>query len=112
MTIASVFYINARSITNKLSQLQALVYLKSYDLICISETWLSNEFYDNEILPSNYTIFRKDRLSRGGGVMVAINNSIYSLLLPAPNSLELLCIRFNLITLCLVYIPPNSSQEY
>ena len=40
-------------------------------LIC--ETWLSDFVYDHEILPSNYSIYRKDRLSRGGGVLIAVN---------------------------------------
>ena len=51
--LASVFYINSRSIVNKLDKFQSVVYSNSYDIIAVSETWLTNDIYSNEILPSN-----------------------------------------------------------
>ena len=44
------------------------MYTKSYDILCIAETWLNDTIYDSEILPCNYKIHRKDRNSRGGGI--------------------------------------------
>ena len=82
---ASVFYTNARSIVNKLKDFQSLVYTKSFDIIGISETWLTDNIYDNEILPTGYTIFRKDRPSRGGGVLLAVNNTIPCQLISSPS---------------------------
>ena len=69
----SLFYTNPRSIVNKF---QSVVYSKSYDIICLTETWLSDTIpvYDSEIFAYNYTIFRKDQQSRGGGVLVAVYN--------------------------------------
>ena len=29
-----------------------------YDIICITETWLHDQIFNNEILPTNYTIYR------------------------------------------------------
>ena len=70
----SVLYINPRSIVNKLKQFQSLVYSKSLDLIGLTETWLNEYIFDNEILPSNYTLFRKDHPSHGGGVLIAVSD--------------------------------------
>jgi len=63
---------------NKFDQFQSLVYTKNFDIICVTETWLNNTVFNNEILPTSYTIYRKDRANRGGGVLIAINNSIPS----------------------------------
>ena len=112
---ASVFYTNARSIVNKLKDFQSLVYTKSFDIIGISETWLTDNIYDNEILPTGYTIFRKDRPSRGGGVLLAVNNTIPCQLISSPSNLEVVCIKLNLshpITCCVLYNPPNLLSEY
>ena len=69
-------------------------YVESHipDIVILNETWLKESINDNEILPSNlYTIFRRDRSQEshptdidnpkkfrrnGGGVLIAINNSI------------------------------------
>jgi len=46
--------------------------------------------YDNEILPSNFTIFRNGRTSRGGDVMFAIETSIESFIPSKPLVLMIL----------------------
>ena len=104
-----------RSIVNKLSNFQSFVYVYKFHVFCLTETWLSDSIYDGEILPYVYTLYRKDRLSRGGGVLVAVNCSIPSSLLPSPPDLEValvkICLNKELI-LCTVYVPPNSSKSY
>jgi len=109
------FYTNSRSIVNKLQKFQSVVYSKSFDVIGLTETWFSNNIFDNEILPSNYSLFRHDRQSRGGGVLIAVNNKISCQKLTSPVNLELICIRLNLpnpVTVCIVYIPPNITLTY
>ena len=34
--------------------------------------------YNNEILPAIFTIYRRDRCTRGGGVLIAVSNAISS----------------------------------
>lgn len=63
---------NARSIVNKRLDLQAHVTLVNADFIAITETWLHNNIDYNELLPDSYNIHRKDRESRGGGVLLAV----------------------------------------
>ena len=69
-------YLNARSLVKKLDDLKVLS--TDMDIIAVTETWLKPDIKDCELLPKlNFTIFRKDRLSRqGGGVMLAIRNTI------------------------------------
>ena len=67
---------NARSIVNKRIELQAVANTRELELIAITETWLNCNILDNEILSSEYNIHRRDRLRRGGGVLLAVKNGI------------------------------------
>ena len=99
----------------KLNKFQSFIYSNSYEIVCITETWLSDAVFDNEIIPKNYSIYRKDRKSRGGGVLVAISDSISSNLIPSPNTLELIAVSINRgvsFVLCCIYIAPNSDSVY
>ena len=44
---------NARSVVNKLHFLQSLIYCKSLDVFCITETWLTDFVINNEIAPEH-----------------------------------------------------------
>ena len=68
--------LNARSIVNKRTELQAMVATKELDIIAITETWLNPEIMDQEILSSDYNIYRRDRLGKGGGVLLALRDNI------------------------------------
>ena len=49
-----------------------------YNVVCITETWLNSSIFDLEILSTNYFIYCKDRCTHGGGVLVALEESIPS----------------------------------
>ena len=70
---------NARSIVNKISDLEAVLNPMTYAIVAVCETWLSKDILDDEILADcpNFVITRKDRLNkRGGGVAIFINKDI------------------------------------
>ena len=77
----------------KLPLFQSFVYSKSFDIICACENWLSDFVYDHEVLPTNYVIYRKDRPSRGGGVLIAISNSFHSVCLSSPPDLKIVTVK-------------------
>ncbi len=60
---------NARSLNNKFLHLQSLIYSSPPGIFAITETWLTNQILDAEVLPHEYSVYRKDRCSRGGGVL-------------------------------------------
>ena len=71
--------------------------------------------FDGEIIPTGFSVYRKDRGSRGGGVLIAVNDSVSSsLLLQSPTDLEVIAIKIgqnhNQLILCTVYIPPNPGD--
>ena len=97
---------------NKFSLFQSLVYSQEPSVFAVTETWLSDSYFDGEVLPSGYTIFRKDRKNRGGGVLLAVDESLPVSLLPSPPTLEVLTVKVNLgkpVLVCVVYVPPSSD---
>jgi len=92
------------------------VYSTLYNMFCVTETWLSSTVLENEILPSDFSLYRKDRESQGGGVLIAVNSLLPSSQLSTPDELEVATVRIVLhkkvITICIVCIPPNCSDDY
>jgi len=78
--ILSCLYFNARSVANKLDELELIVKESNLDVIGITETWLTNDHSDTEVIIERYTVFKKDRndpnKSRGGGVALYVKNNI------------------------------------
>ena len=83
----SCVLLKIRSIVNKINIFQSFVYSRFSDIIGVTETWLSDKLFDNEILPHNYLITCKDHQSRDGGVMFAIKHSKSYQVLPSPPDL-------------------------
>ena len=77
--------------------------------------WLKGFIFNNEILPTNYIIYRNDRVGRGGGVLIAVKENISSKLINCPSNLDLLSVSIahnKTITINLLYIPPNANVSY
>ena len=76
---------------------------------------MTNAIFDFEILPTHYTLYHNDRSFCGGGVLIAINDSLPSSLISSPSHIEAIAVRINFIhplILCSVYVPPNSGASY
>ena len=83
-------------------------------MVAITETWLTSNVFNNEILPNQYIIYHNDRRSRGGGVLIAVRTHIISKLLPSPTNLEMLTVELKLpkrLILCVVYLPPDPTSS-
>ena len=100
---------------NKLRAFQSFVYSSTYNIFAIVETWLSHFIFDKEVFPTDFTIYRKDRVTRGGGVLLAVHNSLPSFKCQSPHDLEVVTVEMKVksaFIICVVYIPPNSSDSY
>ena len=103
---------NTRSVVKKLSKFQGFVYSSDFSIVCTTETC---DIFDNKVLPSGYSIYRKDRDSRGGGVLLAIKDSFSSSRLPSPSDIETVSVLIssqNSIIICAAYVPPNANDNY
>ena len=73
-------YFNARSIVNKLSELELCISEENPDILGLTESWLKEDILDSELSFKGYTLFRKDRKdsikTKGGGVVLYIRSSL------------------------------------
>lgn len=69
--------------------------LLEYDphITVLTETWLRNEISDDLVFPPSYSVFRKDRTNKGGGVAILVKPSIQAIVLTDVTDLECLCIK-------------------
>jgi hypothetical protein len=114
----SILYFNSRSVKNKIPEIQSRVVNENYDVIAITESWLDDSCFDGEIFPSNYHVFRNDRNSHGGGVLLAIKSD----LCPSDtcdfisDDLEIIWADFKTtkgkVLFGVFYRPPSSSKDY
>ncbi len=99
----SIYYQNVRGLNTKLTDLYLNSSNFNFHIIGFTETWLKPHIFDNEILNSEFQIFRCDRLNRiGGGVLFAVHSSIPSedVLVPGTDSFEFKCIRVYVNAAC------------
>lgn len=85
------------------------------DDMVITETWLHQNILDAQITPLNYTIIRKDKGARGGGVTILIRSDMTFTVLDEVKDVETLQVQIKLsdrnVVLCRIYRPPNSSVD-
>jgi len=117
----NIFYQNVRVLKTKLSNFRSSIPIFIYyDVIILTETWLSSDVHGSELGLNGYQIFRIDRnslnsnYSRGGGVLIAIKSDIKtSLICTNFNKLEqvytLLSINSFKIHIGAVSLPPVST---
>ena len=71
-------YFNARSVVNKLDALELYIKEENFDIVGITETWLTQSIASSELNIEGYTLFRNDRnnpnKTRGGGVALYVRN--------------------------------------
>ena len=82
------YVLNCRSLVNKLSSLYQFVCGSAVDILCLSDTWLSDYTFDSEVLPMVYALYRRDRPIKGGRVLVAVRDTSSSWSVSSPSHLE------------------------
>ena len=113
--------INARSLKNKIPDIQDFLKFNNFDVVFVTETWL-NETITSSVLTADtgYRLFRKVRpAGTVGGVTAFLSNDYECIQVALTNkfdTLELLCfdvfsahVKYRFIVF---YRPPNSSQSY
>lgn len=84
-------------------------------MIALTETWLKPDNYNSELFCNKYVVYRFDRISRAGGVLIAVDSSISSELLSFDNTSDIEFIAVKLLLpsfrlfICCSYIPPGSD---
>lgn len=87
----SLYYQNCRGTRTKLQSLYMNILSSSYDIIILTETWLTPLILDNEFIDNRYLVFRCDRdralteKQDGGGVLIAVKRELRPACIPLPS---------------------------
>jgi hypothetical protein len=67
--LPSVLIANVRSLSGKVDELSVIANINDIDIICITESWLTDTIPDSTVSLPNFNMFRNNRTSSvGGGV--------------------------------------------
>ena len=109
-------HLNAQCLRNKMDELRSiLTNAKRPAIFGISETWLESDVPDGEVAIPSYKLFRRDRKSRGGGVLLYVPERCKSKRRLDLEDDEIECVwvevRLNKMTILLgnMYRPPNAD---
>ena len=91
-SVLPFLYTNSRSIHNKIDEFHSTVSLLNPFVICIVESWLTKDFNNSTLKLNGYSIFRKDRKSRGGGILIAIKSPLEGNMLDIEEDIEILTV--------------------
>ena len=93
--------------------------IANYDVLCLTETWLTSDVPDNALFLTRYTIHRTDRHtenhnSKHGGVLIAVKDISHYRLKNTTHS-ESVSIALQTpaesLVICCMYNPPKSSPS-
>lgn len=113
-----VVHLNVRSLVPKIDFVRLWAVSANADVFALSETWLKKTVSDNDVAISGYNIYRADRRSKGGGVVLYVKSAYHVTPLKSMSitkSFELLAINLklgntNLVVAC-CYRPPSATCD-
>jgi hypothetical protein len=109
--------VNCRRILNKILEFWNLIDRYNPDVIIGTESWLREEINNAEIFRDDYTTFRTDRCTRGGGVFICVKNYIDCRELWADEDFEMIAIQVKgkdpkfTLEIVRIYRAPNDDMR-
>ena len=91
-----VIVINCRSIRNKVAAFEVLISSIDPDIVIATESRLTPDVRNSEILPSAYSIFRRDRQGHGGGVFIMTRKEMICSEVELPKPCEMVAVDIEL----------------
>ena len=113
----STLIINFQSLWNKRPELSHLAVESKADIIIGTESWLTpGDHKNSELMLDEYDIYRRDRPSRGGGVLIAIKKTLCSEQISSSKDSETIFCKIKLkgkkpLIIGCVYRPPDYDLE-
>ncbi|KAI4457705.1 hypothetical protein MML48_7g00021544 [Holotrichia oblita] len=112
-----VAHINVRSLLPKLHRIRDVLYLNNYDVLALSETWLSGDIRDVHLSIDGYKFIHVDRDARGGGVGAYVRNC-FDCRIIGSSSVDIEQIWFSIkvnskyLVFGVVYRPPRQDYNF
>ena len=115
-----IMHLNIHDLYSKFDELKALLsHQNNIDILCICETFLNDTFSDTELQLENYQLFRKDRKTNGGGLVIYVKENLRCSLREdlQVHDIEALWVEIKhesqkVFLLGYTYRPPSSHQKW
>lgn len=120
----AIYYQNVNGLRTKIKEFYKNIALEDHDILLLTESNLTDDFYDNELIDSRYILFKNNRncayvgKKSGGGVIIAIKSFIEAISISVPCQdprFEHVWIKINSsgksLVVGVVYIPPSSEES-
>jgi Reverse transcriptase (RNA-dependent DNA polymerase) len=123
MSNLTIYYQNVRGLRTKTLTFLNNCLTNNFDIICLTETWLTDGIFDHELFDHRYVVYRRDRdyvsqsKKLGGGVLIAVKSDLNSSHQPAWSShAEDIWISINLnsptpLHICCSYHPQGPTHS-
>ncbi len=113
-------HLNIRSVASKTEQLEQLLTNSNFDLLCLSETWLTESSPNTAYLVPGYKVFRKDRkFGKGGGLLMYVKDCIKCKEIEFNTLVDIEYIAVTIVlspcmtfTVVGIYRPPSSNSMF
>ena len=122
--VSTILTFNVRSLiemSRRTCLANSICLSNKHDILCLTETWLTDEVRSENFFIPEFKIYRCDRPSityqtKHGGVLIAIRNNSKHQHVPINSNIEQVTLRLidfeNLSSLiCCVYCPPKDSPH-
>lgn len=114
-----IAHLNVRSLLSRFLDFKEMVLSNNFNLITVSESWLSPDVESELVNIQGYKLFRCDRLTRGGGIAayanINLNIQVLDINMPNDGTLESLWLKLKLnnklYAVGTFYRPPNSNLQ-
>jgi exonuclease III len=112
-----ILNVNCQSIKKKREKIENMIESTNPDIIFVTETWLDDNINDNEFFPNNFRLWRNDRSSSGGGVLIAVKDTYISTEVPElETECEIKWVKIEIVGrkdlyLCSYYLPKTSDTD-
>ena len=116
----TVFSVNARSLVNKMSEIECYAHEVDPDITCITESWATADIANSELALDGYRIMRNDRAhAKGGGCLIYLKEGLTAVImeeLTHTSNTETLWCKINTVSgsnllLGVCYKSPSANAE-
>lgn len=116
MELLHAISLNARSLVNKVVELEEILIGVAPDVMFVTETWFNESILSSEFEALGYIVVaRKDRQDtfggRGGGVLILAKETLGCIEVPIIDVPQVCSVIIQGVTLVAVYLSPNASDE-
>lgn len=115
----NIFHLNIHFLYSKLDEIKVLNSDQKFDILCFCETFLDFSHSNNEISLNDYEMYRRDRGTHGGGLVIYVKNNYHCNRRTDLESASIECIWLEIkqhhckpLLLCYTYRPPSCNVSW